>query len=75
MAQPKNWNAVGAGNKPRLGGGKPEGLASPGYAESTKGVSTDTSLPKVASPGGQESKPASANDGGGVARPGGSQIV
>lgn len=62
-----NYGKTGGLPAPRLGSGKPKGLARPGHAERT--VSSPGSSPKVARPGWREKKPA-AGGSGTIARPG-----
>lgn len=62
-----NYGKTGGLPAPRLGAGKPKGLARPGYGERT-GPSAGAG-PKVARPGWREKKVASAGRGT-IARPG-----
>jgi hypothetical protein len=70
MAHDSRYNPVGAGEKPRLGVGKPEGLARPGKGEMAPSGS-DMDIPKVARPGGAEGGNRSEGSIPKVARPGG----
>lgn len=66
-----SYNSVGQAEAPKLGRGKPEGLATVGGPESGPS-SVDQTIPKVARPGGGEGGNSVA-DGGipRAARPGG----
>jgi hypothetical protein len=64
-----SYNSVGAGVTPRLGQGKPNGLARPG-----KSISGGGAGPKAARPGGVTKAPKGGGSGS-VARPGGNQRI
>lgn len=71
-------NSVGAGETPKLGRGKPEGLAQPNGSNKGSGhrvpKSSDFSdVGSPARPGGQQKKVAPAGSAPKVARPGGAQ--